>query len=127
MNFEQHQVFPVIPSIPTIDPRFIHPSGMMQSYQQVLPYQQFLSYAQPTALTNPYMYEASTVVQPYQFQNYQQAVSQQAQMYNSTYCQAPPSMHFNFPACKLKRHQDNLEVAEENAGGNTTQPEPLQP
>merc|ERR1719233_36955 len=39
MNFEQHQVYPVVPSIPTIDPRFIHPSGMMQPYQQVVPYQ----------------------------------------------------------------------------------------
>jgi len=128
MNFEQHQVYPVMPSIPTIDPRFIHPSGMMQPYQQVLPYQQILPYGQPTALTNPYMYEASTVVQPYQFQNYQQAISQQAQMYNRTYCQAPPSMHFNIPTCKLERNQGNLGVAEENAaGGNTAQPEPLQP
>jgi len=128
MNFEQHQVYPVVPSIPTIDPRFIHPSGMMQPYQQVVPYQQIVPYGQPTALTNPFMYEASTVVQPYQFQNYQQAISQQAQMYNRTYCQAPPSMHFNIPTCKLERNQGNLGVAEENAaGGNTAQPEPLQP
>merc|ERR1719320_1167820 len=127
MHFNQHQVFPAAPAIPTIDPRFIHPSAMLQPYQQVMPLHQMVSYGQPATLTNPLIYEASTAVQPWHFQNYQQAVGHQSQIYNSTYSQTP-AMHFNVPTSKLKRHQGNPEVVEVNASGcNLAHPMALQP
>lgn len=128
MNFEQHQIFPVAPAIQTIDPRFIHPSAMLQPYQQPLPFHPIVSYGQPANLTNPFaMYDPSTVVQPFHFQNYQQPSGQPPQIWNTTYSQTPP-MQYNVPASKLNSPQKNLEIVDENTtNGNIAYPVPPQP
>jgi len=127
MHFEQHQIFPVAPAIHTIDPRFIHPTAMLQPYQQALPFHPIVPYGQPATLPNPFaMYDTSTVVQPFHFQNYQQP-GQLPQIWNSTYSQTP-SMHYNVPGNKLKSQQKNLEIVDLNTtNGNNTCQMPPQP
>jgi len=127
MHFEQHQIFPVAPAIQTIDPRFIHPTAMLQPYQQALPFHPIVPYGQPATLPNPFaMYDTSTVVQPFHFQNYQQP-GQLPQIWNNTYGQTP-SMHYNVPVNKLKSQQKNLEIVDQNTtNGNITCQMPPQP
>lgn len=129
MNFEQHQIFPVAPAIQTIDPRFIHPSAMLQHYQQPMPFHHpFVSYGQPANITNQFaMYDPSTLVQPFHFQNYQQPSGQPPQMWNTTYTQTQP-MHYNVPTSKFNNPQKNWGLVDENTtNGNITYPVPPQP
>merc|ERR1719233_1945022 len=101
---------------------------MLQPYQQALPYHPIVSYGQQATLTNPFaMYDTSTVVQPFHFQNYQQPSGQLPQIWNTTYTQTQP-MHYNVPTCKLNNPQKNLEMVDENTtNGNIAYPVPPQP
>merc|ERR1719285_781921 len=128
MHVQQHQVFPVNTTVPTIDPRFMHPWTVQQPFRNVMPFQ-FIPYGQPTSLTSPFMYGASSVVHPFHFQNYQQSaqpINQQPQIYNSAYRQVVPMQHI-VPKPKLKSLPGKPWVAEgKAAGGTMICPEPPQ-
>jgi len=129
IHVQQQQVFPGATPVPTIDPRFMNPWTVQQQFPNVMPYQQFVPYGQPASLTNQFTYGASSVVHPYQFQNYQQAawqVSQQPQIYNSTYFQAAPINH-NVPKTKFESFPGYPKVGQEKTDfSNMACPEPPQ-
>jgi len=129
IHVQQHQVFPVTTTVPTIDPRYVQPWTVQQPFRNVMPFQQFVPYGQPASLTNPYMYGTSSIVHPFHFQNYQQTaqtINQQPQIYNSnsTYRQAAPMQH-NVPKPKLRSLLGRPKVVEEKTtGGNMASTEP---